>query len=216
MTGGLLCSSYNRLLLASAIPPHATAGGFNIDMHAARQMQHHAHDLVTLFDHCFHQKCNTRLVGGAPEPIYLPADERVGYHRVCFTQDYFASALHEVAHWCIAGSLRRKQVDYGYWYAPDGRDAVQQRAFEFVEVKPQALEWIFSEACGFKFRVSADNLTEAVGASESFIANIAKQAQKYCTDGIAGRPQRFIIALAEYYGVTKPLNRSRFDVKRLG
>lgn len=179
-------------------------------------MQHYAHDLIIIFDRCFRQKCNTRLIGGALEPIYLPAENGDDCHRVCFTQDYFASALHEVAHWCIAGDQRRRLVDYGYWYAPDGRDAAQQKVFESVEVKPQALEWIFSEACGFRFQVSADNLSGDCGASDVFRANIAKQVQKYCTDGIAERPRTFIIALAEYYGVTNPLNCSRFHVDRLG
>lgn len=178
-------------------------------------MQHLADDLIALFDRCFQLSCNTRLLGGQLEPVYLPGDTPFECHRICFTHDYFASALHEVAHWCIAGDRRRTLVDYGYWYAPDGRSAVQQSAFEAVEVKPQALEWIFSEACGFKFRVSADNLTEARDASETFKTKIAKQAQEYCKHGITGRPQAFMIALAEYYGVTDPLNGDRYTLERL-
>src|SRR3546814_2809228 len=50
-----------------------------------------------------------------------------------------------VAHWCLAGAARRRQDDYGYWYAADGRDLEQQHLFEQVEVKPQALELLFSD-----------------------------------------------------------------------
>ena len=58
----------------------------------------------------------------------------------------------------LQAPARRKQVDYGYWYEPDGRDHVQQQAFEQVEVKPQALEWLMALACGVPFEVSCDNL----------------------------------------------------------
>ncbi len=49
--------------------------------------------------------------------------------------------------------------DLGYWYAPDGRTHEQQALFEQVEIKPQAIEWLFAQAFGRKFRVSLDNLT---------------------------------------------------------
>lgn len=178
-------------------------------------MQHRSEDLVTIFNQCFSETFNTRLQGGAPEPLYLPASDATEYHQILFAHDYFASALHEVAHWCIAGDRRRMLVDYGYWYAPDGRNAVQQKAFEDAEITPQALEWIFSEACAATFRVSVDNLAAAVNASGTFTTRIAKQAQKFCTKGISQRPQKFIAALAEYYGVTDPLNPHRYRVDRL-
>lgn len=200
--------------LGHTAPYHNRAS--RIHMHAVSQMQHHAQDLVAIFDQCFCHSSRTRLLGGAQEPIYLPADAPEGCHRVYFTRDYFASALHEAAHWCIAGDRRRTLIDYGYWYAPDGRTAAQQSAFESVEVKPQALEWIFSEACAFRFYVSADNLSGALGASDEFKTKIANQARKYCTNGIAERPRKFITALAGYYGVTNPLNSDRYTPARLG
>ena len=56
-----------------------------------------------------------RLVGGFDEPLYLPAtDSRAAEIR--FRSDYPSSALHEVAHWCLAGARRRALQDYGYWY----------------------------------------------------------------------------------------------------
>jgi elongation factor P hydroxylase len=113
--------------------------------------------LEILFERCFLEDYHTRLIGGALEPLYRPG-RGTALHQVYYRQDYFASALHEVAHWCIAGQRRRQQEDFGYWYAPDGRDQKTQRSFEQVEVKPQALEWHFSRACGYRFRLSVDNL----------------------------------------------------------
>ena len=114
--------------------------------------------LEAVFHDCFFEAFNTRLVGGADEPLYQPAALPGQAHLLHYREDYFASALHEVAHWCIAGERRRGLVDFGYWYAPDGRSAAQQRDFEAVEYKPQALEWHFARACGYRFRISLGNL----------------------------------------------------------
>lgn len=105
--------------------------------------------LEAAFAACFARDYNTRLLGGADEPVYIPAGEdwaagATAYHRLYYREDYFASALHEVAHWCIAGRERRLRRDFGYWYAPDGRDAARQAAFQRVEVAPQALESCFA------------------------------------------------------------------------
>ena len=184
-------------------------------MHAVSQIQHHAQDLVTIFDQCFLHSYNTRLVGNSEEPIYRPADQHSAVHRVMFTRDYFASALHEVAHWCIAGDRRRTLVDYGYWYSPDGRTASQQNDFERAEVKPQALEWIFSNACGKNFFVSADNLGEGLGPSVLFKTNIVRQAQLYCSQELGERAQRFISALISFYGDADPLNSYHYSLEKL-
>jgi elongation factor P hydroxylase len=106
-------------------------------------MMKNATDLITIFNHLFDAPENTVLIGGAQEPLYIPGNDK---NRIYFRFDYFASALHEVAHWCLAGKKRRQSEDYGYWYKPDGRDAAWQVRFEEVEVKPQALECIFSAA----------------------------------------------------------------------
>lgn len=132
----------------------------------------------------------------------MPQDSNCPWHRVIFTHDYFASALHEVAHWCIAGESRRAQPDYGYWYAPDGRSETQQRAFEQVEVYPQALEWIFAEACACQFRISVDNLTLDAGISPAFVDAVAARARLLCHHGLPGRAHRFAVALAHFYKVT--------------
>lgn len=160
--------------------------------------------LIRIFKQVFATSCRTRLLGGADEPLYQPAAVAEEHHRIFFTRDYFASALHEVAHWCIAGAERRELVDYGYWYAPDGRTAEQQRVFESVEVKPQALEWIFSRAAGVRFRLSADNLASGALPSETFRRAVWQQARQYCRDGLPERAGRFAQALASHFGVEHP------------
>ena len=107
---------------------------------------HHYQDLITIFNNCFFEKYNTLLVKGTDEPLYLPADEKRNHNELFFAHGFFASALHECSHWLIAGENRRKLVDFGYWYEPDGRTASQQALFQSVEVKPQAMEWILSIA----------------------------------------------------------------------
>lgn len=119
---------------------------------------HLAPELEIIFGDLFTSRYRTCLKGGAEEPLYLPAgNEKSGVHSVIYTRDYFASALHEVAHWCLAGADRRWQTDYGYWYIKGPRTASQQIRFQQVEQVPQALEWIFSSACRFPFRVSLDD-----------------------------------------------------------
>lgn len=134
---------------------------------------------------------------GDAEPEYLPANERCAFHQVIFAHGYFSSALHEIAHWCIAGSARRLLPDYGYWYAPDGRDAQQQRAFEQVEVLPQAIEWAFCMACRYPFSISIDNLHGDAGEADEFTAAVADQLAQLLTQGFPQRAQIFIDKLQQ-------------------
>ncbi|MDH3980977.1 MAG: elongation factor P hydroxylase [Gammaproteobacteria bacterium] len=99
----------------------------------------------------------TRIIGGFAEPFYKAATGDA-FAEIRFTHDYERSALHELGHWCVAGEQRREQDDYGYWYAPDGRDSTQQQLFFQVEIKPQAIERHFCSALGIPFAVSVDNL----------------------------------------------------------
>lgn len=48
------------------------------------QQQHHYQQLIDLFDSCFAEEFNTRLIKGDDEPIYLPADDETPYHRIVF------------------------------------------------------------------------------------------------------------------------------------
>lgn len=177
--------------------------------------RHHCLDLVQVFDACFAKQFNTRLVAGGSEPIYLPANKACAYHRIVFTQDYFASALHEIAHWCIAGEQRRMQVDYGYWYAPDGRDATQQADFERAEIKPQAMEWLFNSAAGSRFRLSVDNLAAGFGASGEFAQHVLDQVKRYCVDGVNERAFRFIVAMQRFYQTSSPLEKGQYHLEQL-
>ncbi|WP_444916036.1 elongation factor P hydroxylase [Microbulbifer sp. TRSA007] len=173
--------------------------------------------IVRVFDHCFSDPngLNTRLRGGFCEPYYRPRGEGQTYHQVEFTLDYAASALHEVAHWCVAGEARRQLPDYGYWYAPDGRSADQQAEFEQVEVKPQALEWIFARACGLKFRVSADNLENGLGASDRFKKAIRQQVLDYCDTRPNPRACAFAEALMKEFGCPNPFDRGSYQLADL-
>ena len=172
--------------------------------------QHHYSQLIELFDGCFLDDFTTRLIKGDDEPIYLPADESVPYNRVVFAHGYYASGLHEISHWCIAGAERRKLVDFGYWYCPDGRDTETQGKFEAAEIKPQALEWLFSVAAGFPFNVSCDNLE---GDHEpdriAFQRKVQAQVLAYLENGIPPRPARLIAALQAFYS-TPPLTAAQF------
>ena len=161
--------------------------------------QHQANDLIVLFNALFSESENTRLLAGDDEPIYLPVDADCDYHRVVFAHGFFASALHEIAHWCIAGEQRRQQIDYGYWYQPDGRTQQQQSAFEQVEVKPQALEWLFSKACNKPFRVSVDNLSGDATDTRPFKQAVYQQVLVYCAAGMPARAARFCHGLQQHY-----------------
>lgn len=157
-------------------------------------------ELVEIFNGLFCQSESTELVTGADEPLYLPKSETGSLCQVISRLDYFSSALHEISHWCIAGTERRKLIDFGYWYEPDGRTENQQREFEKVEVKPQALEWIMTQACGMRFRLSVDNVAQPeLGASECFIKEVSAQAQRYIDEGLPHRAARFTEALIKYY-----------------
>ncbi|KGP63541.1 hypothetical protein EP47_12235 [Legionella norrlandica] len=160
---------------------------------------HNYQDLIRIFNDCFEKDYNTRLVKGGDEPIYLPADEQYPYNALFFAHGFFSSALHECAHWLIAGEERRKLVDFGYWYAPDGRTQEQQALFQKMEVKPQAMEWILSVATGHKFRVSIDNLNGTESDTEAFKQSIHNQVLHYCTQGLSQRAQRFRNALCAFY-----------------
>ena len=176
---------------------------------------HQYQDLIHLFHQCFAAEYNTQLVKGEDEPIYLPADDTRPYHAIMFAHGFFSSALHECAHWFIAGEERRKQVDLGYWYTPDGRTAEQQKVFQQVEIKPQALEWILSKACGHRFRVSIDNLNGEEGDTEAFKQAVYQQVQEYCQKGLPLRANRFHHALSTFYKQPLELNASHFSIAEL-
>jgi elongation factor P hydroxylase len=152
-------------------------------------------DIENIFNFRF-EGLNTILVGGGLEPEYQPSDETNSKSRIVYREDFIASALHEVSHWCIAGSKRLGLPDFGYWYVPEGRDQQQQVKFFEVELKPQALEWIFSDAIELKFEPSFDNINGTFdGVISEFTEMILSQKQLYLARGLPPRANIFLKAL---------------------
>ena len=171
--------------------------------------------LILHFNHWF-SHLNVSLVKGDFEPEYFPADEN-SPARIQFAHGFFNSALHEISHWTIAGDQRRLLPDLGYWYAPDGRSQEQQALFEQVEIKPQAIEWLFAKAFGRKFRVSLDNLTGEGGNGTTFKDNVYTQLQAYF-HGEAKLPrdaQRFIQCICNCTRAGKMLQANEFQREML-
>lgn len=158
-------------------------------------------DIVKLFNNTFFDAFNTKLVAGGEEPLYQPANKLIPYHQIIFAHDYFASALHEVSHWLVAGETRRQQVDYGYWYVPDGRDQFQQAEFEKVEVLPQAIEWALAISCGLKFDVSSDNLSGIVINRLAFKKKVYQRALLLLETGFSVRTEQLLVACRSYYNI---------------
>jgi elongation factor P hydroxylase len=182
-------------------------------------IDHNPDQLIDIFNKLFIPSHNTRLDYSDDEPIYLPADENDNHNRVLFAHGFYASALHEISHWCIAGEARRKLVDFGYWYEPDGRSAEKQREFEQVEIKPQAIEWILTKSCGRKFNISTDNLDgdpAAIAAGrEQFATNVVKQVKNYLQNGLPLRAGILKQALLDYYQINKEFNVDDFQLSEL-
>ncbi len=168
-------------------------------------------ELIELFNRLFKETYNTILVRGDDEPIYLPADEENPHNRVIFAHGFYASALHEIAHWCVAGAKRRELVDFGYWYKPDGRTADEQAEFEKVEVRPQAFEWLMSQAAGHKFHFSADNLASDIGASNSFKENVHSMVHQLIDGEMPERVGMLVEALMEKSG-KEGLTKAEFQL----
>lgn len=176
---------------------------------------HNPEDLISIFNRLFRLSEHTVLVRGGEEPIYIPANAECDSNQVVFAHGFYSSALHEIAHWCLAGKERRKSVDYGYWYAPDGRDAKQQADFEKVEVKPQAIEWILSKTCNKSFRVSVDNLNGETSDSSTFKQAVYSQVLVYIQCGMPSRAEVLRRALAEFYCNPGNLDSSKFALSEL-
>ncbi|AOA57443.1 elongation factor P hydroxylase [Acinetobacter larvae] len=166
--------------------------------------------LILHFNHWFSYH-NVILYRGIDEPEYFPATATEAA-KIQFAHGFFNSALHEISHWTIAGPQRRLLPDLGYWYAPDGRDANQQALFEQVEIKPQAIEWLFATAFGRKFRVSLDNLNGQGSDGTQFKDNVYAQVQRFFTgiDRLPGDAQRFLYAIVHCTRGGKKLQAEEF------
>ncbi|ANF67841.1 ATPase [[Haemophilus] ducreyi] len=184
---------------------------------------HKIEDIIRIFNDCFSQEYNTRLAKGGDYPIYLPAYRAENnapsdrpYHVILFAHGYYSSALHEIAHWLVAGTARRQLEDFGYWYEPDGRSAEQQREFEAVEVKPQAIEWILATAASFRYFASADNLSGNAGDNSAFKKAVYQQVKIYANRGyLPKRAEKLRQALGGFYGTTAQINLAHFEITKI-
>jgi len=173
-------------------------------------MLHQYQDIIQLFHDTFYAEYNTQLIKGDDEPLYLPASSSCHYHQIIFARGYYASAFHEISHWCQAGEARRLLEDFGYWYIPDGRNEQQQKKFEQVEIIPQAIEWAFNVAAQKKFHVSSDNLDGFQADIDGFKKKVLQQVNIFLDQGFPTRTNQFIKALAEFYDTKLPLTIEHF------
>lgn len=165
-----------------------------------------ANEIIEVFEAAFP---SVQLCGGSDEPYYVPA-ALGGTATLHFKEDFAASALHEVAHWCIAGRRRRELVDFGYWYEPERSSETQSR-FEYVEAPPQALEWIFSVAAGRPFRVSFDNFDLPANRLDAFRRRVQDAVLERLQHGLPRRAQRFADALATRSGQAGFLDPEHYE-----
>tara|TARA_B100000902_G_scaffold356063_1_gene369437 strand:+ start:42 stop:566 length:525 start_codon:yes stop_codon:yes gene_type:complete len=165
------------------------------------------------FNACFSKKYQVCMVGGAEEPIYIPGDS-ASLASLGYREDFASSALHEAAHWCIAGLGRRRQIDFGYDYSPPPRTVKEQQKFFELEERVQALEWIFSDAACIDFHASADNLEVGTGYFQERLVGTKDELLTWI-EGISGsRARVFRDCLSRNSGVDLPANG--LDSKRHG
>ncbi len=163
--------------------------------------------VVFIFDRLFHARYKTHLISGAEEPYYLFDPE--GYSKIYFRSNYISSALHEVAHWCIAGAKRRRENDYGYFYISD-RSREQQLHFQRFERKAQALEWVFSVAARVPFEVSIDNFNH--NDRIPFAKEVRVSAMALLAKGLTVRALAFANALSAEVGGGQFLSSKNYNL----
>jgi elongation factor P hydroxylase len=154
--------------------------------------------IAAVFNRQFANSHRTVMVGGSVEPLYLPM-HGIEPALIAFTRDYPASALHEAAHWCLAGPSRLQRRDYGYWYVPGPREPEQRHAFFVAELDVQALEAEFARVAGVKFVVSADDFEASAHELEAFAQRVYLRSATYRRH-LPGRAARMRAALAAEFG----------------
>lgn len=153
-----------------------------------------AGEIAGVFNSLFAQRYRVEMIGGAVDPDYLPPTPTTA-GCIRYRSDYAHSAMHEAAHWCIAGPQRRRQVDYGYWYQAPPRDEQAQQAFAEVEARVQALEAIFTEAAGLLFRVSIDDVDNLLRFEADFTRAVEAQRLRWWQRGLPARAELFRVGL---------------------
>jgi elongation factor P hydroxylase len=156
--------------------------------------------VLNAFEECFGKESpGIRITGGHGEPFYRASTGPKVPAEIQYREDFLNSCLHEISHWLVAGKERRDQDDFGYAYAPDGRNPEQQRAFYQQEIKPQALEWELAKVLGLPFKPSADNLNSdaepTVEELAEFQESLRSQQALWVQNGFPVRAGTFIKAL---------------------
>ena len=171
--------------------------------------------IKAVFEQQFGQTHNVLLSGGAEEPLYLPSHPDQPHNLLVYTRDYPASALHEIAHWCLASVEQLTLKDWGHWYTPDGRSAEQQRTFQSAEARVQAIEWALSLAAGRPFRESSDNLSGELIDSAEFKDQIYQRALHFCEKGLPERAGQLFDAFTKVRGINLVLSAALFQRQAL-
>ena len=153
-----------------------------------------AAQIVTVFNQCFAQHYGVEMRGGAHEPLYVPATFAKPAELI-FREDFPASALHEAAHWCIAGERRRQSMDFAYTYIAAPRSDKEQALFLTAELRTQSLESVFAQAANVVFNPSADNLNCDVSAFACAIAGYRAKTVRWLTVPAGKRAKQFRQAL---------------------
>ena len=159
---------------------------------------HHYSYLIDIFSDCFRNSYDTVLVAGDDEPYYQP-DQAMSRIKWCLRTAFLPQRYTKPR----IGVLRVNSVGSSSITAigmnPMGV-MQQQREFEQVERKPQALEWLFSLCAGFKFDVSVDNLSGVEVDRYAFRKEVAQQLESYLeTDLLPPRAKTFAKALCRAF-----------------
>ena len=156
-------------------------------------------EIAACFNRVFYPAYGTQMRGGAEEPLYVPAADGEPA-RVYYREDFAASALHEAAHWCIAGRQRRALADFGYSYQPPPRSEAAQQRFFALELRTQALESLFAAAAGVPFQPSADNLQADLSGFIEQLRVAQPEVSCWVRGSADPRARQFIHALERWRG----------------
>ena len=151
-----------------------------------------SHSEVAAVFNCTFSDHSVVMHGGYREPMYIPG---MDVAEIRYTLGHTASALHEAAHWCIAGRRRRRNTDYGYFYEPPPRSGMHRVRFEDVEIEAQSVEVLLAEAAGSQFQPSADDVDVPLFLLEAFSSRILERARERRQVGLPKRADKFRVAL---------------------
>ncbi len=133
--------------------------------------------------------------------MILPADAEVPYNRIVFAHGFYASAIHEISHWCIAGKARRELVDFSATgIARMGVMPKRKASLKMLKRSRRHSTGCSVLAAGYPLNVSCDNLEGDFEPDRVvFQRRVHAQVMDYLANGIPERPARFIKALQNYY-----------------